>query len=54
MSVVVGIVIVALICWIIAVFGMTPFHVYERYRNPPLRIAIFSSGIKPTEEVSTL
>jgi len=30
MSVVVGIVIVALICWIIAVFGMTPFHVYER------------------------
>ena len=31
MSVVVGIVIIALITWTIAVFGMTPFHVYERY-----------------------
>lgn len=30
LSVVVGIVIVALVCWIIAVFGMTPFHIYER------------------------
>ncbi|KAI4114865.1 MAG: hypothetical protein LQ345_004435, partial [Seirophora villosa] len=29
MSVVVGIVIIALICWAIAVFGMKPFHVYE-------------------------
>ncbi|KAL9628683.1 MAG: hypothetical protein Q9204_005737, partial [Flavoplaca sp. TL-2023a] len=28
-SVVVGIVIIALICWTIAVFGMKPFHVYE-------------------------
>ncbi|KAL8945867.1 MAG: hypothetical protein Q9222_007653 [Ikaeria aurantiellina] len=31
MSVVVGIVIVALISWLIAVFGMAVFHVYERY-----------------------
>lgn len=29
-SVVVGIVIIALICWAIAVFGMEPFHVYEK------------------------
>ena len=31
MSVIVGIVIITLICWLIAVFGMMPFHVYERY-----------------------
>jgi purine-cytosine permease-like protein len=31
MSIVVGIVIVALMSWSVAVFGMTPFHVYERY-----------------------
>ena len=31
MTVVVGIVIIALITWVIAVFGMEPFHVYERY-----------------------
>ena len=31
MTVIVGIVIVALITWIIPVFGMAPFHVYERY-----------------------
>lgn len=30
-SVVVGIVIIALITWVIAVFGMTLFHAYERY-----------------------
>ena len=30
MSVVVGIVILALICWAVAVFGMKPFHIYER------------------------
>lgn len=30
MSVVVGIVIVAFITWLIAVFGMIPFSVYER------------------------
>lgn len=31
MTVIVGIVIVALITWIIPVFGMAPFQVYERY-----------------------
>ena len=31
MSVVVGIVIIALMTWVIAVFGMAPFHIYERY-----------------------
>ena len=30
MSIVVGIVIVALISWLVAVFGMAIFHVYER------------------------
>ena len=30
MSIVVGIVIIALISWSVAVFGMTVFHVYER------------------------
>lgn len=31
MTVIVGVVIVALITWIIPVFGMALFHVYERY-----------------------
>lgn len=31
MSIVVGIIIVALISWLIAVFGMALFHIYERY-----------------------
>ena len=31
MSIVVGIVIISFISWSVAVFGMTPFHVYERY-----------------------
>ena len=31
MTVIVGIVIVALITWIIPVFGMDVFHIYERY-----------------------
>jgi hypothetical protein len=31
MSIIVGIVIIALISWSVAVFGMTPFHIYERY-----------------------
>lgn len=31
MSIVVGIIIVALISWVIAVFGMAVFHYYERY-----------------------
>ena len=31
MSVVVGIIIVAIITWIVVVFGMSIFHIYERY-----------------------
>lgn len=31
MSIVVGIIIVALISWVVAVFGMKIFHSYERY-----------------------
>lgn len=31
MSIVVGIIIVALISWLVAVFGMAIFHTYERY-----------------------
>lgn len=31
MTVIVGIVIIALITWVVAVFGMEIFHVYERY-----------------------
>lgn len=31
MSIVVGIIIVALVSWIIVVFGLAVFHVYERY-----------------------
>ena len=30
MTVIVGIVIIAVITWVIAVFGMKPFHLYER------------------------
>ena len=31
MSIAVGIIIVALISWVVAVFGIKVFHVYERY-----------------------
>ncbi|KAI4203848.1 MAG: hypothetical protein LQ348_001369 [Seirophora lacunosa] len=41
MSVVVGIVIIALICWAIAVFGMKPFHVYEKYQAIPQTLVLF-------------
>jgi purine-cytosine permease-like protein len=30
MSIVVGIIVVALVCWVVAVFGMSLFHTYER------------------------
>ena len=33
MSIVVGIVVVALITWVVATFGMAVFHVYERWGN---------------------
>lgn len=31
MSIAVGIVVVQIVCWIVAVFGMKFFHYYERY-----------------------
>jgi len=34
MSIVVGIIIVALVSWIVVVFGLAVFHVYERYIVP--------------------
>jgi purine-cytosine permease-like protein len=39
MSIVVGIIIVALISWIVAVFGMAFFHAYERFAQscPPFK-----------------
>ena len=30
MSIVVGVIVVALVCWVVAVFGMSLFHTYER------------------------
>jgi purine-cytosine permease-like protein len=30
MSIVVGIVVVSIVCWVVAVFGMALFHKYER------------------------
>ena len=41
MSIVVGIVIVALISWIVAVFGMAVFHHYERWAWIPQVIVLF-------------
>ncbi|KAI4189693.1 MAG: hypothetical protein L6R41_001302 [Letrouitia leprolyta] len=41
MSIVVGIVIVALISWLVAVFGMAIFHVYERWAWIPQLIVLF-------------
>lgn len=38
MSIVVGIIIVALVSWLVTFFGMSLFHVYERYVIP-LRFA---------------
>ncbi|KAI4117693.1 MAG: hypothetical protein LQ345_002117 [Seirophora villosa] len=41
MSIIVGIVIVALVSWIVAVFGMAIFHVYERWAWIPQLIVLF-------------
>ncbi|KAL9595592.1 MAG: hypothetical protein Q9219_006356 [cf. Caloplaca sp. 3 TL-2023] len=41
MSIVVGIVIVALISWVVAAFGMAVFHVYERWAWIPQLIVLF-------------
>ncbi|KAG8533627.1 uncharacterized protein KY384_001367 [Bacidia gigantensis] len=40
LSIVVGIIIVGLICWIISTFGLTVFHLYQRYAWIPQLIAI--------------
>ena len=40
LSVVVGIIIVAVICWVITTFGISSFHVYERYAFIPQVIAL--------------
>ncbi|KAL8763248.1 MAG: hypothetical protein Q9184_000888 [Pyrenodesmia sp. 2 TL-2023] len=41
MSILVGIVIVALVSWVVAAFGMAIFHVYERYAWIPQIIVLF-------------
>ncbi|KAI9801864.1 MAG: hypothetical protein M1833_002178 [Piccolia ochrophora] len=41
MSVVVGIVVVAIITWVITTLGIKPFHVYQRYASIPQIVAIF-------------
>ncbi|KAE9365739.1 hypothetical protein N431DRAFT_385621 [Stipitochalara longipes BDJ] len=40
-SVVAGIIIVAAITWVVAVFGMSVFHLYERWAWAPQLVAIF-------------
>lgn len=35
LTIVVGIIIIALISWLVVLFGMTPFQVYERYDKAP-------------------
>ncbi|PYH84830.1 hypothetical protein BO82DRAFT_303643 [Aspergillus uvarum CBS 121591] len=41
MTVVVGIIIVAIITWLVVVFGMKPFHAYERWAWAPQLVAMF-------------
>ncbi|EAQ88638.1 hypothetical protein CHGG_05257 [Chaetomium globosum CBS 148.51] len=41
MSISVGIIVVAFVCWIVAVFGMFIFHTYERYAWIPQILALF-------------
>ena len=40
LSVVVGIIIVAVICWVITTFGISSFHFYERYAFIPQVVAL--------------
>ena len=40
LSVVVGIIVVAIICWVITTFGISIFHTYERYAFIPQVIAV--------------
>ncbi|KAK3316818.1 permease for cytosine/purines, uracil, thiamine, allantoin-domain-containing protein [Apodospora peruviana] len=41
MTIAVGIVVVAIVCWFVAVFGMFVFHTYERYAWIPQLLALF-------------
>ncbi|KAG7284401.1 hypothetical protein NEMBOFW57_010774 [Staphylotrichum longicolle] len=41
MTIAVGIVVVAVVCWVVAVFGMFIFHTYERYAAIPQLLALF-------------
>ncbi|KAM4061137.1 purine-cytosine permease family protein [Hirsutella rhossiliensis] len=41
MTIVVGIVVVSVVCWVVAVFGMALFHRYERYSWLPQVLALF-------------
>ncbi|PYH47822.1 purine-cytosine permease family protein [Aspergillus saccharolyticus JOP 1030-1] len=41
MTVVVGIIIVAILTWLVVVFGMKPFHAYERWAWAPQLVAMF-------------
>lgn len=57
LTVVVGIIIIAIITWIVVVFGMAPFYVYERWAWVPQLIAIFvlvgSAGPKFDTNISS-
>ncbi|KAJ5660023.1 hypothetical protein N7507_006474 [Penicillium longicatenatum] len=41
MTVIVGIIIIAIMTWVVVLFGMTVFHIYERWAWVPQFIAIF-------------
>lgn len=41
MTIIVGIVVVSVVCWIVAVFGMAVFHKYERYAHIALLRAYY-------------
>ncbi|KAG8417333.1 Vitamin B6 transporter [Metarhizium acridum] len=41
MTIIVGIIVVSVVCWVVAVFGMALFHKYERYSWLPQTIALF-------------
>lgn len=43
MSIVVGIIIIALITWLVVLFGMSLFQVYERYINFRIPFPILST-----------
>jgi NCS1 nucleoside transporter family len=59
MTIAVGIVVVAIVCWVVAVFGMFVFHTYERYAWIPQLLALFvligcaGPHFDPTLESST-